>query len=143
MHKKLLQEATEQQVREFADEVIMLLKENDEKLYEEAETMLYKKLYGCHFNKQLSQKAVSCMENEDGSTGEHWSIEQTTDVAKNYGITFDKFNEYDWYYTLNMIYSDYYGSFPNDLSYYVKVSLKFLNDKDSTEGKAFRYWESM
>lgn len=36
-------------------------------------------MYGPHFNEECALKAVSKMENEDGSRGEHWSLEETTD----------------------------------------------------------------
>lgn len=35
-------------------------------------------MYGPHFNEECALKAVSKMENEDGSRGEHWSLEETT-----------------------------------------------------------------
>lgn len=28
-------------------------------------------IYGCHFNKWLLEKALSCMKNEDGNKGAH------------------------------------------------------------------------
>lgn len=31
-----------------------------------------------NFNEECALKAVSKMENEDGSRGEHWSLEETT-----------------------------------------------------------------
>lgn len=34
-------------------------------------------MYGPHFNEECALKAVSKMENEDGSRGEHWSLEET------------------------------------------------------------------
>lgn len=64
-------------------------------------------------------------------------------VAKSLSVTFDKFNKYDWCYVMNMIYSDYYGTVPNDVSIYAKMSQKFLNDKDAKQGKALNYWLAM
>lgn len=46
-------------------------------------------------------------------------------------------------YVMNMIYSDYYGTVPNDISIYAKMSQKFLNDKDAKQGKALNYWLAM
>lgn len=43
-------------------------------------------MYGPHFNEECALKAVSKMENEDGSRGEHWSLEETTSIANQYGI---------------------------------------------------------
>lgn len=56
-------------------------------------------MYGPHFNEECALKAVSKMENEDGSRGEHWSLEETTSIANQYGINLkgEKYNKYDWY----------------------------------------------
>lgn len=45
-------------------------------------------MYGPHFNEECALKAVSKMENEDGSRGEHWSLEETT--GNKYLIYYDK-----------------------------------------------------
>lgn len=72
-------------------------------------TKAYEAEHGPHFNEEHARKAVSKMENEDGSRGQHWSIEETTALANQHGIRLDdKFNKYDWYVALNMVYSDYY-----------------------------------
>ena len=60
-----------------------------------------------------------------------------------YGISFDKFNKYDWNYVMNMIYSDYYGAIGNNTESYVKVAKKFTMDKDAPEGKALKYYIAM
>ena len=39
-------------------------------------------MYGPHFNEECALKAVSKMENEDGSRGEHWSLEETTGATE-------------------------------------------------------------
>lgn len=59
-------------------------------------------MYGPHFNEECALKAVSKMENEDGSRGEHWSLEETTSIANQYGINLkgEKYNKYDWYVAL-------------------------------------------
>lgn len=52
-------------------------------------------MYGPHFNEECALKAVSKMENEDGSRGEHWSLEETTSIANQYGINLkgEKYNK--------------------------------------------------
>ena len=143
MHKQLLKVASESQLREFIDDAMGMIKETHEDLYDDLEMYLYKEIYGKHFSDWLLDKATKSLVNEDGSVGAHWTLEQTTRVAKQYDITFDSFNEYDWNYVMNMIYSDYYGAIPNDVSSYVKVAKKFLEDKDGKEGKAFCYYMTM
>jgi hypothetical protein len=65
----------------------------------------YEKEHGPHFNEEHARKAVMKMENEDGTRGPHWSIEETTTLASQYGITLgSKFNRYDWFVALIMFY---------------------------------------
>ena len=143
MHRKILKDAALDQLKSFLDESMCELEYKDHEMYKELELDLYKEVYGCHFNEWMLEKALESMYNEDGSYGGHWTVEQTTSVAKNNGLSFDHFNEYDFNYVMNMIYSDYYGSVPNDTSTYYKMAKKFLEDKDSEAGKAFRYYVAM
>lgn len=101
-------------------------------------------MYGPHFNEECALKAVSKMENEDGSRGEHWSLEETTSIANQYGINLkgEKYNKYDWYVALNMIRSDYYRAVvtmtsSDHIKYFVELAKAWLNDKDIEDsGKA-------
>jgi len=140
MHRKTLERATIGQLKDFIDYAILKVKKEDEDLYNDLEMHLYEKVYGHHFCDWLLEEAVSSLENEDGTRGAHWTLEQTTSVAKNNGIEFVHFNEYDWNYVMNMMYSDYYGSVPNDIAAYIKMAKKFLCDKDAVEGKAIKYY---
>lgn len=102
----------------------------------------YEAEHGPHFNDEHARKAVSKMENEDGTRGQHWSLEETTALANQYGIRLDeKINKYDWYVALNMVYSDYYrvvvsmtGS--NNTKYFVELAKAWMHDKDiiTTQG---------
>lgn len=143
MHKKLIKLASDEQLREFVDDAMSMIKETHEDLYEDLEMYLYKELYGCHFSDWMLEKATSKMINEDGTVGPHWIEEQTTSVARQLGIPFDRFNEYDWNYVMNMVYSDYYGALNNSTESYAKVAKKFLMDKDAKEGKALHYYLAM
>lgn len=107
----------------------------------------YEMEHGPHFNEEHARKAVMKMENEDGTRGPHWSIEETTTLASQYGISLTgKYNRYDWYVALNMVYSDYYrvimnitGS--NNTKHYVEFAKAWLNDKDIDEGKMWHYYQ--
>lgn len=66
----------------------------------------YEKEHGPHFNEEYARKAVMKMENEDGTRGPHWSLEETTTLASQYGIALgSKFNRYDWFVALNSEYT--------------------------------------
>lgn len=143
MHTRIIEDANLEQLKDFAHYSLGMVERIDEDVYDDIELYLYKKVYGCHFTEWLLEKALKHMKNEDGTMGGHWKLADTTMVARNNGITFDHFNEYDWNYVMNMIYSDYYGSVPNETSVYVKMARKFLEDKDAPEGKALRYYLTM
>ncbi len=143
MHKHLLKAATDEQIRNFVDDALSMIKETNEGLYDDLEMHLYKEVYGCHFCDWLLEKATSKMMNEDGTTGAHWTLEQTNSVAKSNNIYFENFNEYDWNYVMNMMYSDYYGAVSNDTNLFAKLAKKFLEDKDATKGKALKYYFAM
>lgn len=42
----------------------------------------YEMEHGPHFNEEHARKAVMKMENEDGTRGPHWSIEETTTISQ-------------------------------------------------------------
>ena len=107
--------------------------------YKDIEDCLYIMVYGYHFNQEMLTDALSHMINDDGSAAPKWTVSETTQVARNNGIAFKNFNEYDWNYVMNMIYSDYCTVLGDNLMSYVKMSHKFLEDKDAPEGKALRY----
>lgn len=103
----------------------------------------YEAEHGPHFNEEHARKAVSKMENEDGTRGPHWSVEETTALASQYGINLgSRFNRYDWFVALNMVYSDYYKVIismtnSNSTKHFVELAKAWINDKDIDEGKQF------
>lgn len=126
------------------------LKNENEELYSELMDDLYVLVFGEHFCEELAKEAVENMKNADGTTGAHWSLKEAVEAAKNEGIKFNdlvkneissnNFNEYDWFYVLNMIYSDFYKVFNGNTNMYVKAAFEWLNDIDVKPGKAYRYY---
>lgn len=106
----------------------------------------YEAEHGPHFNEEHARKAVSKMENEDGTRGPHWSIEETTTLANQYGVSLgNRFNRYDWFVALNMVYSDYYKVIinitnSNSTKHFVELAKAWINDKDIDEGKMWYYY---
>ncbi len=92
--------------------------------------------YGPHFDECLAKLAVSKMQNVDGTTGEHWSMEQTNQLAEQHGIK----HKADWYYALNMIYSDFSNAVPNETSTFVKMAKAYMCDPDAPNGKVLDLW---
>lgn len=84
---------------------------------------LFVSINGEHLTEEMAKKAVSKMKNEDGTIGEHFTVDLSKVLADRNGVTWKNFNEFDWYYVLNMVYSDYYKLFGSDDSMYIKLAL--------------------
>ena len=132
--------ASKRKVEKILEDYLRELEERREEEYETLRYNVYVATFGEHFCHDSAYTAVHEMENADGTCGEHWTIEQTTSVAEQQGIKFEHFNKYDWYYTLNMMRSDYYNMFKDDTNSYIKLAKMWLCDVDVRDGKAFRYW---
>lgn len=130
---EVMEELTEM-VNDFVEEV----KEHDKEKAEDF-ILMVDLLLNPHFSKETAKHVVANLKNKDGSTGEHWSYETTSRVLESKGY---EFNPCDWYYVLNMIYSDYYKSGRSDDTY-IEMAYDFLSDKDSPHNKAKRYYRAM
>lgn len=84
---------------------------------------------------------VSKMRNKDGSTGGHWTYQQTTDYLTSHkGLS--HLNPVCFYVAMNMMYSDYYEpSWP--IETYASLAKDFIEDEDAPYDKVKRYMEAM
>ncbi len=119
------------------------LKEVHPEMYKRFVEDFYVSVYGEHLCESSAMQAVSCMKNVDGTTGAHWSIAETDSAASQHGISWSHFNRYDWYYVMNMMYSDFYQLFGSSTETYIKLAKAWLNDPDVDEGKAYRYYQDV
>ena len=74
---------------------------------------IYKMIFGEHFNEDTAKMAVEGFENTNGTKGE----------------------------LINMMYSDNYNLFKDNMSTYAMMAKAWLTDPDVPEGKAWRYWK--
>jgi hypothetical protein len=118
------------------NEMVSDIKAYDYEEYKRIEFKLYCMVYGEHLSEELATKWVKCMENKDGTRGEHWTFDQTESVRKQHSPTS---NPYDWYATLNMMYSDYYSP-KFDTDTYIALAKNWITDTDVPEGKTLRYY---
>ena len=88
-----------------------------------------------------AKKYVSQMHNKDGSVGEHWTIEQTTDYLLSHK-EFEHINPNCFYVAMNMMYSDYYKP-TRTVDTYASLAADFLEDKDAPSDKLKRYFAAM
>lgn len=99
-------------------------------------------LYGpMHFTEEAYYDAVGGMDNEDGTKGPHYTIEKVREITK--GKDLGEYNIFDYAYTLNMVYSDYYGAVEDKDSKYERLADLFIFDKDGPKGKPLKYWLAM
>ena len=96
--------------------------------------------YGMHHEMKLTAEDMhrwkQKMQNEDGTKGEHYTMQQIMHVAEKLGIKMDEFSEKELCLTVNMLYSDYckaakkYVPVEKELAFYVDMARAFLEDKD-------------
>lgn len=118
LNKILEQIKRHQSPTEAIDKLATALEKHEGSLLEKGFTILkselaanmYEAINGPHFDEEHAHYAVEGMENEDGTKGPHWTVEETTSVANQMGINLksEKHNKWDWFVAMNMIYSDFY-----------------------------------
>lgn len=90
------------------------------------------------FNRLSAEKWMKEIENEDGTKGAHWTLEQAKQLMAQKGIKADPVS---FWVVLNSMYADYcktlkkYGV-GDKIDFYVDLTKDFLNDKDSVGGDA-------
>lgn len=129
-------EVKESEMEEIVCEALEKLKWHCPELYYKALYCLHTVAFGEHFDESLAKKAVSEMLNVDGTVGEHWTFEQTSTLAEQQGIKCKA----DWYYVLNMLWSDYSNVLGSDVSMYARLAKAYVDDPDANKGKAFNTW---
>lgn len=98
------------------------------------------------FTEDDARRWTEHMENDNGSMGAHWTLEQTTAVANSIGVHVDP---WIWFAALNMEYSDNfevaqkYGL--DRPEYYADLAKAFLFDKDGggPEAKIAGYYHGI
>ena len=126
----------EHEIHEILGHALMKLKAHDEQDFVNMMLKVHCVAYGPHFDDYMAKKAVEAMRNVDGTVGEHWTREQTDRVADEQGIHCKA----DWYYTLNMFWSDYSNIFGSDTGMYIKLAKAYMMDPDAKEGKVFKLY---
>jgi hypothetical protein len=143
MHRENIQyiinNGTPAQMEELKDvviDVIHELKTIDHDRYVEVEYEIAKIAYHGHVSETLAKCWVGKMKNKDGSTGEHWTMDQVSSVLKDKNI---KHHLCDFYVVLNMMYSDFYNS-RFDTVTYIEMAKDWLDDKDVDGCKLLKYY---
>lgn len=92
-------------------------------------------------DEETAHKWMEHLQNEDGTTGPHWTMQQTTQVMKQKGIDCDPL---EFWVAMNAMYSDYFGVAKkmnvNNVDFYVYMAKAFILDKDSQPDRLARYY---
>ena len=128
-----------EEVMVYADAICALHKLGDDHFRESTKMM--------EFTEDDAKAWTASMKNADGSTGPHWTMEQTTAVAESMGIQAPVVPRWAWGVAMNMKYSDYsqvaveFGL--NRPEFYAALAKAFLLDKDGPgpEQKLMAYYE--
>ena len=107
--------------------------------------MGYAKGEGARLNRQTAEKWVRGMKNADGSTGEHWTMEQTSAIMERHGL---RCNPVKFWVAMNAVYSDLsevaekHGV--GNEEFYADMAKSFwLCDRDAVEDKLGAYYENV
>lgn len=92
--------------------------------------------------REMADEWTEGLQNEDGSTGPHWTMEQVKQVMAQRNI---KAEPIEFYAVMNALYADYCKVFQkhnvNKIDMYADLTSAWLEDKDAEEGKAALYYE--
>lgn len=93
------------------------------------------------FDRQMANEWTQGMKNADGTKGPHWTIEQTTEAMKKYGV---KWDEIEFWAVMNSLYSDYCEALKKNnastMETYVGLAKAWLEDDDAVKDKAAAYF---
>ena len=94
------------------------------------------------FSRAMAEEWTREMKNEDGTTGPHWTMEQTNQIMTQRGINCDPA---EFYAAMNMVYSDYSKVAKklnvSNIDFYAEIAKAFLDDQDAAPDKLARYYE--
>ena len=99
------------------------------------------------FDRETAMQWAEHMQNADGSTGPHWTMDQTSAIADSMGIPEHEIPRWAWGITMNVAYSKCYPVAVefgiNRPEFYAALAKSFLLDKDGPgpERKLMEYYE--
>lgn len=115
------------------------MKYSEPDAYWKAYLTIHESIFGKHFNETLAKKAVAEMENVDGTDGEYWTLQQTTQVMNSNNL---KYNPYDFYYVMNMLHSDFSKILGDDVKTYTEMTRAYIDDPDAEDSKVYCIWKA-
>lgn len=125
-----------QELSDILEDTIEHIQECYPEKYKEYEKRLYEMAYGCVLNEEMAQEIVAKMR----PYGEKWTIEETSNIQRQYGLNF---RDTDFYVVINSAYNDYNDIFRDDIEMYVRFTNDFINDEDAKQDKVYIYYTTI
>lgn len=97
------------------------------------------------FSLEEAKAWTRAMDNEDGTRGAHWTLEQAKQLLEDRGLDLDPTS---FWAALCMVYSDYSAVAANykvggNIEFYIDLAKAFLEDKDAPGDKLARYYREI
>jgi len=93
------------------------------------------------FTREMAEQWTRKLHNEDGSTGPHWTMEQTNQAMARINCNCD---QVEFWAVMNALYSDYSKTAKkhnvNTVDFYADMAKAWLEDSDAVHGKASAYF---
>lgn len=92
-------------------------------------------------SEETARKWVSKMENTDGTTGAHWTIDATTAIRDKLGLK--HICKYEFWAVMNSLYSDYGKTLAKTNAtpeIYGELARDWIEDDDAVKAKASAYY---
>lgn len=124
------------ELSDILEDTIEILEEYYPEKYKKYEKKLYEMAYGCVLNEEMAREIVSKMK----PYGERWSLEETDNIQRQYGLNFRK---PDFYVVINSAYNDYQDILKDDMEMYVRFVNDFINDEDAKQDKVYVYYTTI
>lgn len=97
---------------------------------------------GGKLTREMAEEWMRGLENEDGTKGPHWNLDQAKHAMKQRGIQEDP---YEFWAVMNALYADYCKVFKNhginNAEVYADLAAAWIGDKDAVPGKAAAYFQ--
>jgi hypothetical protein len=124
------------ELSDILEDTIEILEQYYPEKYKKYEMKLYEMAYGCVLNEEMAKEIVSKMR----PYGEKWTIEETSNIQRDYGVGF---RPEDFYVVINSAYNDYNDLFAEDIEKYVRFTSDFINDEDAKQDKVYIYYTTI
>lgn len=149
--KKPLQKINEKKIEKIFEKIDIFFDKNKNKLlYEDIEKLYIdiENLCNDFLTQDEAERAVNAFVNTDGTTGGHWPLQiiKNTLEQRKIPLQTDKYNLYDLYFMINMIYSDSSKVVRDNVDIIIEQAICKLENPDFYAGgksysKAYVEWK--